>query len=100
MKNGYRTNYLFTTNAGTLYDRHNIQHAYDRYYARIDVEKKGFHTYRHTFGTNLCRKGVAIQIASSLLGHADINVTAKYYVDVSQDEKQQAVDLLAGVVTE
>jgi len=99
MKNGYRTNYLFTTNAGTLYDRHNIQYACGRYYARIGVEKKGFHTYRHTFGTNLCRKGVAIQIASSLLGHADINVTAKYYVDVSQDEKQQAVDLLAGVVT-
>ena len=62
--------------------------------------RKGFHTYRHTFGTNLCRKGVAIQIASSLLDHADINVTAKYYVDVSQDEKQQAVDLLSSIVNE
>lgn len=94
MKNGYRTEYVFTTNTGAFYDRHNITHMCNRYYDRINISHKGFHTYRHTFGTNLCKEGVTIQTASSLLGHADINITAKYYVNVSQEEKQRAVELL------
>ena len=53
LKNGYRTEYLFTTKTGALYDRRNILHACKRYYDRIGIENKSFHTYRHTFGTNL-----------------------------------------------
>ena len=98
LKNGYRTDYLFTTKTGELYDRHNIPHACKRYYDRIGVENKNFHTYRHTFGTNLCRKGISLQTAYKLMGHSDISITAKYYVDVLADEKQRAVDLLAGVI--
>ncbi|MEE0741033.1 MAG: site-specific integrase [Emergencia sp.] len=95
LANGYRTDFLFTTASGSFYYRRNVTHALQRYYKRIGVEPKGFHTYRHTFGTNLCRKGVSIQIASSLLGHSDINVTAKYYVDVSASEKMKAIELLS-----
>ena len=98
LKNGYRTEYLFTTDSGTLYDRHNITHACNRYYDRIGVEWKGFHAYRHTFGANLCRKGIPIQVASKLLGHSDINVTAKYYVEVAMEEKRAAVEALSGVI--
>ena len=70
----------------------------DRYYDRIGIEHKGFHTYRHTFGTNLCRNGIPIQTASALLGHEDISVTAKYYVNVGLDQKQEAVDSLVGIL--
>lgn len=98
LKNGYRTDFLFTTKTGELYDRHNIPHACKRYYNRIGVENKSFHTYRHTFGTNLCRKGITLQTAYKLMGHSDISITAKYYVNVLADEKQRAVDLLAGVI--
>lgn len=98
LKNGYRTEYLFTTDSGALYDRHNVTHALTRYYKRIGVPNRGFHTYRHTFGTNLCRSGVPIQVASSLLGHADINVTMKYYVNVDQDEKRRAIERLSEAV--
>lgn len=99
MRNGYRTEYLFTTNTGELYDRHNITHALTRYYKRIGVPNRGFHTYRHTFGTNLCKSGVPIQVASSLLGHADINVTMKYYLNIDQAEKMEAVSRLSEVVS-
>ena len=49
-------------------------------------------------GTNLCRKGISLQTAYKLMGHSDISITAKYYVDVLADEKQRAVYLLAGVI--
>lgn len=98
MKNGYRTKYLFTTDSGGFYDKRNADRACRRYYKRIGVPEYGFHVYRHTFGTNLCRNGVPIQTASILLGHEDISTTAKYYINVSQEEKIRAVESLANIV--
>ena len=92
---GYRTKYLFTTDSGKLYDPSNVRTALNRYYQKIGVEEKNIHAYRHTFGTNLCRQGVPIQTASKLLGHDDISTTAKYYVNVSDEEKAQAIEKLA-----
>lgn len=97
-ENGYETNFIFTTDSGGFYDSRNASRGCDRYYDRIGIQHKGFHTYRHTFGTNLCRNGIPIQTASALLGHEDISVTAKYYVNVGSDQKQQAVDSLMGVL--
>lgn len=94
LSKGYRTNYLFTTDSGKLYDPSNVRTALNRYYKKIGVEEKNIHAYRHTFGTNLCRQGVPIQTASKLLGHDDISTTAKYYVNVSADEKAQAIEKL------
>ena len=94
LKNGYRTDYLFTTSSGKLYEPSNVRTALNRYYKKIGVEEKNIHAYRHTFGTNLCRQGVPIQTASKLLGHDDISTTAKYYVNVSADEKARAIETL------
>ena len=100
LEKGYRTDYLFTTDSGKFYDKKNIITACKRYYKRIGVPAKGFHTYRHTFGTNLCRLGVPLQTASSLLGHSDINVTARYYINVSAEDKLNAVERLTQVIVE
>ena len=94
-KKGYITDFIFTTDSGGLIDQHNAERAVMRYYKRIGVEYKGFHTYRHTFGSNLCRYNVPIQVASTLLGHSDINVTMKYYINVPGEDKRDAVELLA-----
>lgn len=94
LKMGYRTEYVFTTSTGNFYYRKSVAQSLKRYYERVGVDNRGVHTYRHTFGTNLCKNGVPIQVASSLLGHSDINVTAKYYVSVGMDEKRKAVELL------
>ena len=98
IKNGYRTDYIFTTETGGFYYKKNCENACKRYYKRIEVEPKGFHTYRHTFATNLCRKGVPIQTAKVLCGHSDISITAKYYVFTDEEEKRKAVELLKDIV--
>lgn len=97
-RRSYQTEFVFTTNSGRFYNDKNIRTAVFRYYERIGVPEKAIHTYRHTFGTNLCRKGVSIQTASQLLGHSDINMTAKYYVGIDFDEKQQAVQRLSEII--
>ncbi|MCI2061665.1 MAG: site-specific integrase [Eubacteriaceae bacterium] len=100
MKHGYRTKYLFTTSEGGYLDRHNVCHAIERYYDRIGIAHKKFHSYRATFATNLCKNGVSIQTACSLLGHESVSTTSKYYVSIDQSEKQKAVDLLSGVINQ
>ena len=98
LKNGYRTDFIFTTNTGRLCDDQNLLSSCYRYYKRIGIEPRGFHTYRHTFGTMLCKRGVPIQTASVLLGHSDINITAKYYINISLEEKAKAVNVLADIM--
>lgn len=98
MRNGYRTDYIFTTDSGALVDSKNTRTACNRYYKKIGVTAKGFHTYRHTFGTNLYKNGVPIVTASRLLGHDDISTTQKYYIDTPEEDKRKAIELLANVI--
>ena len=94
-KNNYATNQLFTTDSGSLYDKHSLRHTLDRIHEDAKVSQYGFHAYRHTFGTKLASKGVALQTLSSLMGHSDISVTAKYYINVPASEKIEAIKALS-----
>lgn len=85
---------IFSTVNGTPLDQKNINRSLDRFYGRIGIPHKKFHAYRATFITNLCKKGVPIQIVSKLAGHENINVTAKYYASVQLDELSEAVKKL------
>lgn len=91
MKEGYRTDFVFTTSAGTHYYKRNLERAMKRYCKGIGVEFKGWHAFRRTFGTKLASKGVPIQVLCKLMGHQNIEVTAKFYINVSTDEKKDAI---------
>ena len=45
----------------------------------------GVHSIRHSFATNLLKKGTSVENISQILGHSDINVTETYLrVDIEQ----------------
>ena len=67
----------------------------DRLHTDAKVSNYGFHAYRHTFGTKLAASGVSLQTLSSLMGHSDISVTAKYYIKVPAAEKIEAIKALS-----
>jgi integrase/recombinase XerD len=52
------------------------------------------HSPRRTFITELSEKGVPIRTIQSLTGHSSLN-TLQRYVDVSEDSKRGAVELLS-----
>lgn len=58
----------------------------------------GFHIHphmlRHTFCTRLLQNGVDITTVSKLAGHANLNMTVKYYINTSKEEKKNAVEKL------
>ena len=72
----------------------------ERYILKLLYKYKSIHIYRHTFPTCLVRAGVPIQIASTLLGHTDISMTSKYYVDVNFDDKSLAIEHLYSLYDE
>lgn len=92
IKSGYRTNNIFTTSTGKYYYRRNVSRSLGRLYKRIGVSYHRFHAYRHTFGTNLSRAGIPIEETCKLMGHSDISITAKYYINISAERKREAVE--------
>lgn len=93
-QNNYSTDYVFTTAIGTPYDVSNLRKTFARYYKSIGVPNKSFHVYRATFCTNLCLAGAELQVASKLLGHKSLEVTAAHYALVKQESKKDAIELL------
>lgn len=94
LKNGYRTNYIFTTSTGNLYYKSTLRKSYSRLCKNVGVEPRGFHAFRRTFGTRLAENGVPIQTVSKLMGHTDITVTMQYYINISTNEKMAAINAL------
>ena len=52
------------------------------------------HMLRHTFGTELTRKGVDIVTVAELMGHASLETT-RLYTRPSAEDMQRAIDMLA-----
>lgn len=54
---------------------------------------------RHTFCTNLQKRGVDIRIAQKLMGHSDIRMTANIYTHTDLDQISGCYSIIIGEVT-
>lgn len=52
------------------------------------------HLFRHTFATRLINRQVDIATVSKLCGHASINMTMKFYINISKEQKTSAIEKL------
>lgn len=95
IRNKYHSDYVFTTSTGELYYQASVRKALKRFYKRYDIPYKHIHAYRATFCTNLCRCGVPLEVASKLMGHKSMEVTAAHYALVRTDTLQDAIDAFA-----
>lgn len=68
----------FTSKAGQPRDRNNVSKALRRVFKTADVQWAGTHTFRRTVASWLDAAGAPLAEIANQLGHADINVTAKY----------------------
>ena len=88
---GYTTDYVCTTETGQLYHAASVRKALKRFYAKRGIPYKHIHAYRATFCTNLCRCDVPLEVASKLMGHKSLTVTAEHYALVRPDTQQDAI---------
>ena len=62
-------------------------------YRRAGIENASSHSGRRTFITQLANKGVSVRVLASLAGHRSIATTQRY-IDVNDDMKRRAVELI------
>ncbi len=62
-------------------------------YKRVGIEGASSHSGRRTFITNLANKGIGVRVLMSLAGHRSITTT-QAYIDVNDDMKRRAVELV------
>ena len=52
----------------------------------------GWHLLRHTFASQLARRGVSIAKIATWLGHSSVTLTMKYYANLSPDNYDQQIE--------
>ncbi|MEY8352468.1 site-specific integrase [Lachnospiraceae bacterium 54-53] len=70
-----------------------IQRSMGTIVSRTDLPHIWVHLLRHTFGSELIRKGVEISIVSKLMGHSNTTTTYNTYVHVLDEEAAKAMTL-------
>lgn len=62
-------------------------------FKRAGIDGATSHSPRRTFITNLAAKGISVRVLMSLAGHRNISTTQSY-IDVNDDMKRSAVELV------
>lgn len=91
-------NYIFPSSSGDAQTPNTWSQKLARFMANIqkkypDIPPLTAHELRHTYGTQLRRKGVDIYTIQKVLGHKDINVTSKIYVHNELEALRKALNL-------
>lgn len=79
--------------AGAGFTPNTLAQHFHYLYKRAGIDGASSHSGRRTFITNLAAKGVGVRVLMSLAGHRNIGTT-QAYIDVNDDMKRRAVELV------
>lgn len=84
---------LFPSETGTYINPRNLVRSWQRALKQLNLPIKTFHSLRHTYASQLIKKGVDLTTVSRLMGHSSIKTTERY-VHVMQSVKEEEVQKL------
>lgn len=91
--------YVACDESGSPYHPDTLSKRWTRIVKVAGVRHINLHSARHTCGTTLHLRGVALSVIAAWLGHADASVTARIYTHSQLDALKAASVTLGGVVT-
>jgi integrase len=73
-----------------------FQHAVQKYNSiyKVELPKITPHICRHTYCTNMVKRGVSVKTLQYLMGHADINTTLGIYTHLKLDDAKNELEQL------
>ena len=75
------------------FDANTLAQHFHHLYRAVGIEGASSHSGRRSFITNLASKGVGVRVLMSLAGHRNISTT-QIYIDVNDNQKRAAVELV------
>jgi integrase/recombinase XerD len=84
---------LFYTQKNEGFTANTLTQLFHYLYRNANVNGATSHSGRRTFITTLANKGVSVRLLASLVGHRNISTT-QFYIDVNDDMKRRAVELI------
>ena len=67
---------------------------FNRFLKRNNLKVIRFHDLRHSCASLMLKSGVPMKIASQILGHSTIGITADLYTHVLHESKKEAAELI------
>lgn len=95
---GIDSDYLLTGNENFIEPR-TIERKFKRILDKCHIERKKFHSLRHTFATNCVKAGFEMKALSEIMGHASTSITFEYYVHVDFAFKEKNMKKLPALKT-
>jgi integrase/recombinase XerD len=84
---------LFYTQKNEGFTANTLTQFFHYLYRSAHIDGATSHSGRRTFITTLANKGVSVRLLASLVGHKNISTT-QCYIDVNDDMKRRAVELV------
>lgn len=97
LKPYYNSQARYVLNEDKPMEPRTYQNKFQKYLQMAGVERKNFHTLRHTFATNCINSGTDIKSLSEILGHSDVKITLNRYVHPTLEIKRQHMNSLSSV---
>lgn len=95
-RKGIKSAYVACTSVGSINTEKNLGRSLKRIVARTDIQNNvTLHTLRHTFGSTLVRRGVNIEVVSSLMGHAKISTTYNKYIHTLKEQEMKTMQMIS-----
>ncbi len=88
-----KTTYL--VNGYEVMEPRTYQYFFYRVLDSLSIDKKNFHSLRHTFATNCIDSGMDPKCLSEILGHSDVKTTLNRYVHPSLEQKIKQINSFA-----
>lgn len=86
LQNNNDTPYVVVNNRQHRVLPSNFERSFHAVLKNAGLERYGVHALRHTFASNLFRKGVDVKIISRLLGHSTVKITYDIYVHLLDED--------------
>ena len=84
--------YVIETTKGEPVRVNSYQRSFETLQKKLGIEKKGFHSLRHTFATRALECGMDVKTLSEILGHKNAPVTLNRYAHSLQEHKQEMMN--------
>lgn len=87
--------YIFLSRKGEPVKNSTYDTALFKICEKAEIDKFSMHVLRHTFATRCIEGGMIPKTLQKILGHSNIGITMNLYVDITEEQKQKEIDIVA-----